>query len=134
MAGPEQNTWCTSRIRREARLNERHYGALQGDLKADPSLKERYGAEMLKRWRRSMDVAPPPLDADHEHWLPSPAPTSEVASARARETFFGERAQWGSHQRVPRRWRVSGGRVVASARAAAHCGEWRVSVPRHARM
>ena len=33
MAGHEQNTWCSDRIRRDWRLNERHYGAVQGRFK-----------------------------------------------------------------------------------------------------
>jgi 2,3-bisphosphoglycerate-dependent phosphoglycerate mutase len=41
------------------RLNERHYGALTGLDKADTAA--RYGAEQVKIWRRSYDIAPPPL-------------------------------------------------------------------------
>jgi 2,3-bisphosphoglycerate-dependent phosphoglycerate mutase len=43
------------------RLNERHYGALTGLNKAETAAK--HGEEQLKIWRRSYDVAPPPLDA-----------------------------------------------------------------------
>jgi 2,3-bisphosphoglycerate-dependent phosphoglycerate mutase len=47
---------------RHWRLNERHYGALQGlDKKATTDL---HGAEQTKIWRRSYDVPPPPVDAD----------------------------------------------------------------------
>ena len=42
------------------RLNERHYGALQG-LNKDET-KEKYGAEQVLLWRRSTDVRPPELD------------------------------------------------------------------------
>ena len=42
------------------RLNERHYGALQGLNKAETA--EKYGEEQVKIWRRSFDVAPPLLD------------------------------------------------------------------------
>lgn len=46
-------------VRRSWRLNERHYGALQGkDKKA--TLKE-FGAEQFLRWRRSYDTPPPPI-------------------------------------------------------------------------
>jgi 2,3-bisphosphoglycerate-dependent phosphoglycerate mutase len=53
-------------VRRSWRLNERHYGALQGlDKKATA---EQHGHEQVKVWRRSYDVAPPPLDpADPAH-------------------------------------------------------------------
>ena len=42
------------------RLNERHYGALQGVNKAD--MAERYGAEQILVWRRSYDTPPPALE------------------------------------------------------------------------
>ena len=42
------------------RLNERHYGALQGLNKAD--MAKQYGAEQVLIWRRSYDTPPPPLD------------------------------------------------------------------------
>ncbi|MDD3234983.1 MAG: 2,3-diphosphoglycerate-dependent phosphoglycerate mutase [Candidatus Cloacimonetes bacterium] len=42
------------------RLNERHYGALQGLNKAETALK--YGDEQVKMWRRSFDVPPPALE------------------------------------------------------------------------
>ena len=44
------------------RLNERHYGALQGLNKADTAKK--YGEEQVHIWRRSFDVTPPLLDPD----------------------------------------------------------------------
>ena len=46
-------------VRRNWRLNERHYGALQGKDKAQ-TLAE-YGEEQFMLWRRSYDVAPPPI-------------------------------------------------------------------------
>ena len=52
---PETKTW---------RLNERHYGALQGKNKAKAA--EKYGAEQVHIWRRSYDVLPPLLGADDE--------------------------------------------------------------------
>jgi 2,3-bisphosphoglycerate-dependent phosphoglycerate mutase len=48
--------------RRSWRLNERHYGALQGKDKAQ-TLAE-YGEEQFMRWRRSYDTPPPPLPDD----------------------------------------------------------------------
>src|SRR5215475_14141149 len=44
------------------RLNERHYGALQGLNKAETAAK--FGEEQVKIWRRSYDIPPPPLDED----------------------------------------------------------------------
>ena len=51
-------------VRRSWRLNERHYGALQGLNKAETSAK--YGEDQVKVWRRSYDVPPPPLAGDDE--------------------------------------------------------------------
>ena len=50
---PVHKTW---------RLNERHYGALQGLNKAETA--EKYGEEQVKIWRRSYDVQPPALEKD----------------------------------------------------------------------
>jgi len=49
-------------VRRSWRLNERHYGALQGKNKAQT--REQYGDEQFMLWRRSFDVPPPPIDDD----------------------------------------------------------------------
>ncbi len=49
---------------RDWRLNERHYGALQGLNKAETAAK--YGDEQVHIWRRSYDVPPPALDLDDE--------------------------------------------------------------------
>lgn len=46
------------------KLNERHYGALQGLNKAETA--EKYGEEQVKIWRRSFDVKPPELSDDDE--------------------------------------------------------------------
>jgi len=48
------------------RLNERHYGALQGLNKAESALK--WGDEQVHLWRRSADVQPPALSKDDERW------------------------------------------------------------------
>ncbi len=50
---PVENSW---------RLNERHYGALQGLNKSETVA--RHGAAQVKTWRRSYDIPPPPLAAD----------------------------------------------------------------------
>lgn len=52
-------------VKRSWRLNERHYGALQGKDKAQ-TLAE-FGEEQFMTWRRSFDVPPPPL-ADDAEW------------------------------------------------------------------
>ncbi len=49
---------------RDWRLNERHYGALQGLNKAETAAK--YGEEQVHIWRRSYDIPPPALDAGDE--------------------------------------------------------------------
>lgn len=46
------------------KLNERHYGALQGLNKAETA--EKYGEEQVKIWRRSFDVLPPALNGNDE--------------------------------------------------------------------
>jgi 2,3-bisphosphoglycerate-dependent phosphoglycerate mutase len=64
-------------VRRHWRLNERHYGDLQGLNKAETTA--RHGAEKVKVWRRSYDVPPPAMDPTDERnvrndpryaWLP----------------------------------------------------------------
>jgi 2,3-bisphosphoglycerate-dependent phosphoglycerate mutase len=52
-------------VKRSWRLNERHYGSLQGLDKADTL--EKYGPEKFMEWRRSFDVPPPVLDDDAEY-------------------------------------------------------------------
>jgi 2,3-bisphosphoglycerate-dependent phosphoglycerate mutase len=52
-------------VKRDWRLNERHYGALQGKDKAQ-TLAE-YGPEQFQIWRRSFDVPPPPIDDSNEY-------------------------------------------------------------------
>ena len=51
-------------VRRSWRLNERHYGALQG--KDKKATLEEFGEEQFMLWRRSYDTPPPPLDDDSE--------------------------------------------------------------------
>src|SRR4051794_15141938 len=52
-------------VRRSWRLNERHYGALQGKNKKQTL--EEYGEEQFMLWRRSFDVPPPPIEDDSEY-------------------------------------------------------------------
>jgi 2,3-bisphosphoglycerate-dependent phosphoglycerate mutase len=51
-------------VRRSWRLNERHYGDLQGKNKAQ--VREQYGDEQFMTWRRSYDTPPPPIADDNE--------------------------------------------------------------------
>ncbi len=52
-------------VRRDWRLNERHYGDLQGKNKAE--IKQKFGEEQFMLWRRSYDAPPPPLAADNPY-------------------------------------------------------------------
>ena len=54
--------WLT--VVKSWKLNERHYGALQGLNKVETAAK--YGNEQVKIWRRSFDIQPPALDVDDE--------------------------------------------------------------------
>lgn len=58
-------------VRRDWRLNERHYGSLQGlDKRATTAL---HGAEQTALWRRSFDIAPPPVEkSSPEHPINDP--------------------------------------------------------------
>lgn len=65
------------RVEKSWRLNERHYGALQGLNKKETA--DEHGLERVKTWRRSYDIPPPPLDrSDERHpahdpryaWMP----------------------------------------------------------------
>jgi 2,3-bisphosphoglycerate-dependent phosphoglycerate mutase len=53
-------------VERSWRLNERHYGALQGLNKAETAAK--FGDDQVKVWRRSYDIPPPPLDPSDERF------------------------------------------------------------------
>src|SRR5262245_5448470 len=73
---PDEKTW---------RLNERHYGALQGLNKQEAVL--RHGEEQVKIWRRSYDIRPPALDPSddrspahdplYSHLAPADLPLTE---------------------------------------------------------
>lgn len=53
-------------VHRSWRLNERHYGALQGLNKPETAAK--YGDEQVHKWRRSFDTRPPSLEPSSEHY------------------------------------------------------------------
>jgi 2,3-bisphosphoglycerate-dependent phosphoglycerate mutase len=73
---PVYNSW---------RLNERHYGALQGLNKV--AMVDRFGAEQVRLWRRSYDVRPPALDPDDER---SPAKDPRYAGLEKKDIPLAE--------------------------------------------
>ena len=52
-------------VKRSWRLNERHYGALQGKNKKE--ILDEFGEEQFMQWRRSYDVPPPPIDPGDQY-------------------------------------------------------------------
>ncbi|WP_352402459.1 2,3-diphosphoglycerate-dependent phosphoglycerate mutase [Synergistes jonesii] len=72
-------------VEKSWRLNERHYGALQGLNKADTAAK--YGDAQVKIWRRSYATRPPLLEKSDERW---PGRESRYASLSAEELPLGE--------------------------------------------
>jgi 2,3-bisphosphoglycerate-dependent phosphoglycerate mutase len=91
-----QLTWIP--VEKSWRLNERHYGALQGLDKAQTTAK--HGAEQVKIWRRSYDIPPPPLDAsDERHPSHDPryaalAPTVLPATESLKTTLARVQPYW----------------------------------------
>ena len=65
-------------VHRSWRLNERHYGALQGLNKAETAAK--FGEDQVKIWRRSYDIPPPALTPDDERY-PGPRPALQGPDA-----------------------------------------------------
>lgn len=72
-------------VEKNWRLNERHYGALQGLNKADTAAQ--YGEEQVHIWRRSYDVPPPPLLRDDPRY---PGRDPRYASLTEAELPVGE--------------------------------------------
>ena len=69
-------------VRRDWRLNERHYGALQGKNKAET--RETFGDEQFMRWRRSYDVPPPPIEDGSEFAQDRDVPYADLGDALPR--------------------------------------------------
>lgn len=69
-----QMTWLP--VHRSWRLNERHYGALQGLNKQETATQ--YGADQVKVWRRSYDIPPPPIELGSEFDVSSDARYREL--------------------------------------------------------
>lgn len=72
-------------VYRDWRLNERHYGALQGLNK--PETAERYGEKQVKIWRRSYDVPPPALTKDDPRY---PGNDPRYSNLKPQEVPFTE--------------------------------------------
>ena len=84
-------------VRRHWRLNERHYGALQG--KSKRQVREEYGEEAFRSWRRSYDVAPPSVDLAGERGVVEPnrpADEPEILSEALRDVVARALPYWES--------------------------------------
>ena len=78
------------------KLNERHYGALQGLNKAETA--EKYGEDQVKIWRRSFDVKPPKLEATDDR---NPANQAIYASVDPKELPLTESLETTIERVVP---------------------------------
>jgi len=78
---PVETTW---------RLNERHYGALQGLNKAETARK--YSEEQVFQWRRSYDVPPPALDPSDERFPGHDPRYAGLSDHRPRHAVLAQRA------------------------------------------
>jgi 2,3-bisphosphoglycerate-dependent phosphoglycerate mutase len=104
---PVHNTW---------RLNERHYGALQGLNKAQTA--DQYGEKQVKLWRRSYDVPPPPLTRDDPRWPGhdpryADVPADELPLAECLKDTVARFLPWWHSEAVPTL--KSGKRVIIAA-------------------
>jgi len=88
-------------VHRDWRLNERHYGALQGLNKAETA--QKYGEDQVKIWRRSFDIQPPALEAtDPRHPRLDPRyaslkPTEVPATECLKDTVARFLPAWKDH-------------------------------------
>ncbi len=104
---PVEKTW---------KLNERHYGALQGLNKADTAAK--YGDDQVKVWRRSFDVRPPALEPGDErdaHTQPAyrDGPADQIPDAECLEDTIARVWPW--FQEVVEPQMRAGKRIVIAA-------------------
>lgn len=104
---PVEKTW---------KLNERHYGALQGLNKADTAAK--YGNDQVKVWRRSFDVRPPALEPGDErdaHTQPAyrDVPADQIPYAECLEDTIARVWPW--FQEVVEPQMRAGKRIVIAA-------------------
>ncbi|HET7130973.1 MAG TPA: 2,3-bisphosphoglycerate-dependent phosphoglycerate mutase, partial [Gammaproteobacteria bacterium] len=130
-----QLTWIP--VQKSWRLNERHYGALQGLDKAQTTAK--HGAEQVKIWRRSYDIPPPPLDpSDERHPSHDPryaalAPTVLPGTESLKTTLARVQPYW-EDRIAPQLLRGRGDRrrVAHILRARGHELGVELVEPRHA--
>ena len=104
-------------VERDWRLNERHYGALQGLNKAETV--EEHGMDQVQIWRRSYSIQPPPLTADDET-LPRTRPRAiERSNRHCSRSRSASKTRWTGSCRIgPTRSRQtirSGKRVLIAA-------------------
>jgi 2,3-bisphosphoglycerate-dependent phosphoglycerate mutase len=103
-------------VDRDWRLNERHYGALQGLNKAETAA--RHGEEQTHIWRRSFDTPPPPLDAgdprhpSHDPRYASLRPDQRPATESLKDTIARFLPAW--HEKIAPAIRA-GRRVLITA-------------------
>jgi 2,3-bisphosphoglycerate-dependent phosphoglycerate mutase len=111
-------------VERSWRLNERHYGALQGLDKAQTV--EKHGEAQVKIWRRSYDIPPPPLQRTTSAIRASTSryagvdPTLLPATESLKDTLARVLPYW--HERIAPELRA--GRNVLVTRTATACARW----------
>ena len=93
-------------MRRSWRLNERHYGALQGKDKA--AVRDEFGDEQFMLWRRSYDEPPPPLADDDEY-------------SQAHDPRYADLLETRAAHRVPRGRRRAGCCRTGTTRSSPTC-------------
>ena len=91
-------------VHRDWRLNERHYGALQGLNKAETTTQ--HGAEQVKIWRRSYDIPPPAVNkGDDRHPIHDPRyqslPANELPATESLKTTLKRVQPYWENQIVP---------------------------------
>jgi 2,3-bisphosphoglycerate-dependent phosphoglycerate mutase len=90
-------------VRRSWRLNERHYGALQGKDKAETA--KQFGADQVKVWRRSYDIPPAPLEPSNEYSgvdeRYADVPDSELPRAECLKDVLDRMLPWWEKEIVP---------------------------------
>jgi len=91
-------------VHRDWRLNERHYGALQGLNKAETTAQ--HGAEQVKIWRRSYDIPPPAVNkGDDRHPIHDPRyqslPANELPATESLKTTLKRVQPYWENQIVP---------------------------------
>ena len=109
-------------VRRSWRLNERHYGDLQG--KDKKQTREQYGDEQFMTWRRSYDVPPPPI-ADDNEYSQAGDPRYDPAELPATECLADVVARLEPYLRGPIAEDLAAGRLVL---VAAHGNSIRATV------